>query len=261
MLEVKNIKLRKDRVDEYRVRHWFDAGTNHLPAVYAVKHHYYDIYDAEGNRYNWDKYGGMRTLKAVKEWIAAYDAIEDARIAAKKAKEEREESERKARRDSELNSTEVWKMSVRNPLDVDVDSMVDVKVPHLNKNETIGEFAVQLNSSSDYSKHRGKVVAKIELTNEEYDKFIVSLMDNSDLYLRNDPRPAPMEGWNTVGGAQSDDPRLDTVEELWNMTDELSKIWFDTSYLLLHAVTAPNRQTFFVDTSGYNYARYVAFAA
>lgn len=262
MVEVKNIKFRKERKDEYTVRHWFDAGTKHLPAIYATKHYYYDVYDAEGNRYTWEKYGGLRTLKAVKEWIAAYDDAEDARIAAEKAEEERIEAEWIARRDAEKAATAAFLAPNSNPARYEVGSMVDIKIPHLNKNETIGEFLTQLESASNHSDGRGKVIAKIELTDEEYDKFAVSLMDSSDKYLNNEKRPAPMEGYNTVGGSRSDDPRLEGAENLFtNPTPEQKEIWFATCYSLLHVVEAPNRNTFFVDTSGYNYARYVAFAA
>lgn len=251
-MEIKDIKLRKERVDEFTVRHWYDAGTKHLPPCYAEKHYGYIVYNAEGKMLGpWGKYERLRTLKDVKAWIAEYDAIEDERIAAEAAEAAEREAYWKARKEDEEALTEAYKVPVVEENVPKVGDDLILLCPGLNKNCTIGEYLRAAKDDLEEGKDikvKARVFGVVELTDAEYDDFVVNLMTNRDCWV-------PGEN-GTRGGVFSEDPRI-ADKEVWNLNKEEKEIWFATCRTVVHVVTAPNRRTFYVDTSGYEYARYV----
>lgn len=91
---------------------------------------------------------------------------------------------------------------------------------------------------------RCKVTDIAAMTDEEYDKFASNLMANA----------AWLSG---KGGHCTDDPRVPDNVEFYQMTKEQQDIFRATCYRLVIAVKSPNRHAIFVDSSGFNYARYV----
>ena len=85
------------------------------------------------------------------------------------------------------------------------------------------------------------------LSNKKFDDISLNLMEDSNLF--------------GTGGTNCDDKRIIGLnDELWNWTKDQLQIYKDTSYNLVTAIVAPDRETFYVDAQGYNYARYVAIA-
>lgn len=256
-MEAKDIKFRRVRVDKFIVQHWFDAGTKHLPPCYATKCYDYMVYDANGKRLSpYYKYGGLRTLKEVKEWIAKYDENFERAAAEEAAEEAAKELYWETRKNMEVNLTNSAKSYVESPKSVAVGEVGVMQVPSFNKNTTIGEYLIQFEAQylNDFrvDVSRYEVVKVIEFTNEEYDTFIETLMDGRDIWETD-------EDGSIKGGSYSDDPRLPEDVPFFKLTVEQINIFRTTCRTLVHAITAPNRKTFLVNTEGYAYARYLGF--
>jgi len=253
------VKLKAVRVDEYNVRHHCE-GTEHLPVGYFAGYcGGYAYYAADGEMIDrgYRKYGhDRRTLKDCREWVAGYDAEF---VAAKYAEMVEEAIRENNRVDYNRRRAEAEMVAVRNvpnPKRLVVGGMVDGMFPNMNKNCTLGEYVLEI-LEGDVSNEVCKVVAVINMTNEEYDVFAVNLMENRADYLEGEK---PSEYGGTIGGSESNDPRLDGVDWMTVCnTPALLDIYRATYYTLVHAVEAPNRETVLVNTEGYKYARYCGF--
>ncbi len=248
-LDIKSIKLRKDRVDEFRVNHWFDAGTEYLPKCYAHKHYSYTVYDAEGKMLSFDEY--LPTLKAVKEWIANYDDVQRARIAEEKRQEEEYAAQRAAEKAAEKAIIDSFTAETTNATYSEGEE-IQVREGKLSKPSNVGEAF-----SDMYSTKRAKVAKVTEITAEEFDAACANLYSNFKSEWLLDGNVV-----ENTGGHYSDDSRLEgkSYDEVFS-NPELTGIFHATSYVYVHAIVAPGRQTLFVNTEGYNYPRYVAKAA
>lgn len=91
---------------------------------------------------------------------------------------------------------------------------------------------------------RCKVTDIAAMTDEEWDAFTANLMQTTK--------------WLTDrGGFCSDDPTIPDGVEFYMFTEEQQKTFRATCYRLVIAVKSPNRHSIFVDSSGFDYARYV----
>lgn len=255
-MDIKKIKFRRERMDEYTVRHWFDAGTKYLGPIYAVKGAYdYDVYDAEGNRFHFGRYAYPRTLKDVKEWIIRYDENYE----AARAEEARIEAERLAEIEHRRNLIEAenryWTLDAE-PEAVKEGDFITVLETVMSKPCNVGDGFVD----GVRDPARAKVVHVAEVTNEEFDAAVRDLYSNFKkewLKLAGDEEHEFGGGY--IGGHVSDDPRLDGLDfDAVFGNPENKAIFHETAYVLVHALRAPNRTVLYVNTEGYGYPRYIA---
>lgn len=114
--------------------------------------------------------------------------------------------------------------------------------PSLNKQPSIEKYKERPSGTTSL----GKVEKVLSLTAEEYDEFANNLMASN-----------PSLGG---GGSASDHPLITDdlfKRSLSDWTAEQQAAWRTTSYVLVTVVQAPGRETFVVDSQGYDYARYV----
>ena len=246
-MDVKKIKLRKNRLDEYRVAHVFDEGTKYLKAgIYFTKHYGYSPHQPDGGYFPNDQH--LSTLKDVKQWIADYDDYEDARLAAKAEEEAIEQAKYDAERAAEQAATDAMKNVIDVAPVVAVDDFVEIMMGRFSKPNLAGEGLVKAD------KYNAKVVKIINITNEEFDAAADGLYHNfpNELLI------------GSKGGFESADPRIKdlTYDQVFGTgQDQNKRIFRETMYVRVHAVVAPNRQVLYVNTEGYDYVRYVAIAA
>ena len=95
-----------------------------------------------------------------------------------------------------------------------------------------------------------KIVKVLTVSNEKYEAFVRnSLGNDGDFEFAVEPGSD-----TTIGGSESNDPRL---EALVPHSDEYMKIYRESMVQLVHAVVSPNRRTIYINSHGYNYARYI----
>jgi hypothetical protein len=256
------IKFRKETVKnefgDSKTRWWFDAGTEFLPAVYAMKQGYsWEIYDADGKSYTCylDYFSRLRNRKDVVRFIETYDEKEKARIQAEKDEVETREREYKERVEKEDYLAKSFLQPINNPNQYNIGDKVKIVSSVFNKECNIGETLYTIFVEERFNTENAEIVGKFEFTNEEFDKFCFEFGHDRNDY------PVSEEG-NTKGGCYSDDPRLAgmTIYQIMNDKD-LKEIFYESSFQLVNVVTAPNRKPIFVNTEGYNYARYVGIEA
>ena len=206
-LEIKSIKLRKDRVGEFRVYHWFDAGTEFLPKCYAHKHYSYTVYDADGKMLSFDDY--LPTLKAVKEWIANYDNVKLAEIAEQKRQDEEYAAQRAAEKAAETAIVDAF---TAESLSAEYTEGQEIQVIEgkLSKPCNVGEAFSETRVSQ-----RARIAKVTEISTEEFDAAC------SNLY-RHFKGEWLLDGnvIENTGGHWSEDPRLDGCgyDEIFNDT-------------------------------------------
>jgi len=116
--------------------------------------------------------------------------------------------------------------------------------PSLNKNCTLGEYLEQL-ENGNCNIIRGKVTERARLTNDQFDILAVNLM-----------AALPWLAGKGGTGCDIDFPGVENVNQL---NDEQLQVYRENCYSLFIEVSAPNRETIYIDPQGYNYARYVGF--
>lgn len=159
----------------------------------------------------------------IKEFVAFLDTLEPAKIEAAKK--------------------ESVKVAEQNP---DVQRWVTVIFPSLNKNNTLVENyeAMALYGTNS---ERCKILKTVDLDAKMFKEVSNSLLENR------------AELWQQIGGSASDAPELENVTYVQLQNDKnLMQIFRKTGYVMV--VEVKNRETgktFFVNTEGYDYARYV----
>jgi hypothetical protein len=122
---------------------------------------------------------------------------------------------------------------------------VDVKFPKLNKNNTITENNKYIKESSNIVKCEIKKIIKLE-NSEEYVNIACELMKNNPI-------------WENIGGRYCSQLYIPKDAKEW------SKPWLNAirtygkTYVV--KVICKGKETFYVNTEGYDYARYVGVAA
>lgn len=198
-------------------------------------------------------------LKWVRTFIEEFDAEYELKLAEEAAEEAARKLEWDEYSKAEAAATETFKNveSVK----VEVGSMIVGRFATLNKNCALGSYRVECDKPEKDEKNKYwdhntwkvpanwydkacKVTDVKVLTESEYDEFAENLMSDR-------------EWLEKKGGSESDDPRLEGLD-FFRATEEQRNIWYATSYNLVVAVMAPNRETVLIDPQGHNYARYVA---
>lgn len=123
---------------------------------------------------------------------------------------------------------------------------VTVTFPGANKNDTLAD---NFRAMVMYGMHAEKCEIKktVELNEEEFDEVANSLLEN---------RP---DLWEKIGGACSDAPELEglTYEQVF-YNERNVQIFRETCWTLVVEVKCPETgEAFYVNTEGYDYARYV----
>lgn len=116
----------------------------------------------------------------------------------------------------------------------------------LNKNDSLAGYYKEC-SKCDYTQQRIKVLGTLSVNNKLFGELSNSLM--SDWTIAN---------LEKFGGSESNDPRLDHIDNFYKMTENDRRIYNNTYFLnTLQVTNAETKETFYVDSQGYNYARYV----
>lgn len=255
------VKFRKEKIENVKyegdtqVRWWFDAGTKYLPAVYAVKDGYnWEVYDAEGTRYTrfLGYYGSLQTKADAKKFIEEYDAGEDARIANEKVKADARLAEFNAMKERENAHMEAF-LKPAKAVDVKAGDMIAVYLDNASKAGHIGETLGNILVNGRYEEVQCKVVKVLNVDLVEYEAFCRNTLDidsNFD-YLMNDDEAG------SVGGTASDHPDLANITAVDLGQPDNMQLYRQTMYGLVHAVVCPGRRNVYIDTQGYQYARYL----
>ncbi len=124
--------------------------------------------------------------------------------------------------------------------------LIRVAVPRLNENDSIGEYLSQL-ETRDYDVSWARVMETKVLTCAEWNELMQGLLTDRDWL-------AGKGGCSSWAFADDDD------REFFKLSSAEQDEWRRTSYLHVIAVQCGGK-TIYIDPQGYNYARYVAFAA
>lgn len=129
-----------------------------------------------------------------------------------------------------------------------VEVFIDVLLPSLNKNNTLDEYTEQ-RENGNFQIVRGKITERAELTTEQYDVLTNNL-------LHGVPWLAGKGGCDST----ADLPGTDDLS-FFQLSPEQQEEWKRHVYTLFIEVTAPDRETIYIDPQGHDYARYLGFAA
>jgi len=241
------------------------------------KHYGYTIYakvcdraSDESSEYNRayiinSKYTHLHTLNDVKAFLATYDKNHYDGLVAEEADRRAKEMAYRLRHEAEKNAnvalttdggfTRLGFNAAELPA---LGDDVDIILPKLNKNCSLGEYVVEL---SDAYHCTGRIDKIAEVSTTVYDRIVNNLMDFSDEDLPVIMRVGEGEA-GFVGGNSSDDPRVKDMDFHEIVNDKaLLEIYHTTCVTHVVVVTAKNRLPFVIDCSGYNYARYAGFLA
>ena len=128
------------------------------------------------------------------------------------------------------------------------DEMIMICQPHLNKCCSIAEYNEQ-RDKGDCDEIQGKITHRAQLTDAQYDIFAENLL-------------ASLPWLAGKGGTDStaDLPGTDDLS-FFQLTPEQQEEWKARAFSLFVEVTAPNRESIYIDPQGHSYARYVGFSA
>lgn len=256
------VKFRKEKVENKRwdgdvqIQWWFDAGTKYLPSVYAIKEGYsWEIYDADGNSFTryLGYYSSLRTKAEAKAFIEEYDAAEDARIAAEKVEEDNRIAIYNATKDRENALMEAF-LVPESGRRVSVGDMINVKLDHASKSGNIGESLDNVLINGRFEELPCKVVKVLEVSLERYEEFARNSLatDGKFEFMMSD------EG-GTVGGFDNDNPIFENMTHAEISQPANMDLFRSNMYGLIHVVVCPGRRNIYIDTQGYQYARYLGF--
>lgn len=158
----------------------------------------------------------------------------------RRAEEHRKEREETARKMATLADVAL--------IPVDDEVFLDVLLPSLNKNNTIEEYTEQ-RESGNYAIVRGKVTDRAKLTAEQYDVFVQNLLEN-----------VPWLAGKGGCGSTADLPEETDDLDFFKLTPDQQAAWKAGVYSLFVEVSAPGRETVYIDPQGFEYARYLGFA-
>lgn len=129
-------------------------------------------------------------------------------------------------------------------IDVSAKGMfVHARFSKINKLDWLCEYEAQL-EKGNFEIERCKVNEIAVMTDEEYDEFAHSFLDDRDWLAGK-------------GGSSTDAPDFPAGVPWHQLTEAQKELFRLTYYLETVAVKAPNRRILFIDPSGFQYARYV----
>lgn len=128
--------------------------------------------------------------------------------------------------------------------------LIKVAFPNINKTCDLEETDLEI--SRGYNVQYCKIMRSVKVSDAVYNRLGMEFMNNGNEAI-----------WGYIGGSRSEDPRLDEVNhpsEIFNDA-ELRKIFMDTCYTMVTEVyNVDTGESFYVNTEGYGYARYVGRA-
>ncbi len=126
----------------------------------------------------------------------------------------------------------------------------NVHFAKLNKNETLDEYK-RLCAKGDYRLENIIIKKIIFLDSVEWEKITNSFLD--DLAL-----------WNEIGGREYTGEDRSIIEfdgQFWELSDDqVQEYRTNSSTLTVMVINETTKETFYVNTEGYNYARYVGIS-
>lgn len=223
----------------------------------------YDPYGDYGSSYNFYFFGckvdyDYEQSEATQEIIEAMKQF-DTKLAEaeelKRAEEEREYQEYLIKMEQEKKEAEERQKQVKadkeyinnnvEVVDLEEENQYFVKnayFANLNKNNTLERYQKEV-ENGDYYNNTLKVTREIHFKDEEsYNLYVNMLLHDFDFI-------------NGTGGSYTDDLRINSMTDYYNMTSEEQK---SVEWLLKGiAVYIDNELMFVIDAQGYCYARYV----
>ena len=120
----------------------------------------------------------------------------------------------------------------------------------LNKNQTLDEYK-RLCAEGDYRLEDIIIKKIVFLDSVEWEKISNSFLENLAI-------------WNEIGGSQytgNDRSILEFEGQFWELSDDQIQEYRDNSKTLtVMVINETTKETFYVNTEGYNYARYVGIS-
>ena len=120
----------------------------------------------------------------------------------------------------------------------------------LNKNETLGEYK-RLCAKGDYRLEDIIIKKIVFLDSVEWEKISTSFLENLAI-------------WNEIGGSEytgNDRSILEFEGQFWELSDDQIQEYRDNSKTLtVMVINETTEETFYVNTEGYSYARYVGIS-
>lgn len=253
-IDPKNIKLTRKK-DEWGGTYYEYEGSEYLGKCTIKKYHDYTIYEVDG--YMVGRHKHLRTLADVKRFLSEYDMKAYESKVAEEAEEAAREAKWKARRAEEVRSHNAYingNLGAIGMVKTDIPAVGEIVegiFPNLNKNNTIGEYIIELDYATE---HRVKIEKVVTLDDAAFAKLASGLLDDENVmdYLK-------AEDGSFIGGACSEDSRLD-VAESWEILNnpELKEIWFETMYIRAVAIVN-NGRVILANSEGNSYVRYAGF--
>lgn len=120
--------------------------------------------------------------------------------------------------------------------------------PKLNKRNTIEEYCEQLLDVTEYETVEAKCFEVIVMNKKEYETFKNNLLKDWNF----------LEGLKCGTGSDYEPER--EIEHIWQLTREEMEMWQKYSYRVATMIfNKDTNEKFYVNTEGYNYARYCLF--
>lgn len=132
-----------------------------------------------------------------------------------------------------------------------MSNFISVRFPSLNKNCSLVENDECIEESSYSSKC--KIIRRVSVSNDVYNALGNNLLSSGNESI-----------WGYIGGSESADERLSHVKDFTEImaSPELTKIFRETCYTkVVEVKNLDNEEIFYVNTEGFDYARYVGRAA
>ncbi len=135
-----------------------------------------------------------------------------------------------------------------------MNEIIKTRFPSINKNNSIEENEKQIKDG--YNTNKCAIKKEVELTAKQWDQLTNNLLENNnDLFEQ-------------IGGADLLDEDLlkadisiqndfNNAENFWNLTEESQKFYRQNCVTLVVKISH-QKEFFYVNTEGHNYARYVS---
>ena len=138
------------------------------------------------------------------------------------------------------------------PKEKDENGIVELYFPKASKLDDLGDYKEQF-WVRGYDTERANIVKELVLDKSGWDEISNNLIESREDW--NDENDKP------IGGTYSDDARLEgkSLEQIFN-DKKLIQIYRDAAVTnVVKVLNKDTGETFYVNTEGYNYARYVGF--
>lgn len=223
----------------------------------------YDPYGDYGSSYNFYFFGASisydfiqtEATEEMKEAMSNYNAKMIELAEAKRVQEEKEYQEYLIKREEEKKQAEILAQQIKNDKEYIRENVKVVELEendqyyiknaqfaNLNKNNTIDQYKEEV-EKGDYYLNTLKVTREVHFNDLKSFNLYSNMLIHDFNFI------------DGTGGSYTDDLRINSMTDYYNMTDEEKK---SVEWLLQGvAVYLNNELMFVVDAQGYSYARYV----